>query len=76
MIAPTVGRIVHFGADPAAVIDPRAGVVAEVLDMLMNDEANYRVGLWVLGPHSLSYEPMVPYSEEPQPGHWSWPPRV
>jgi hypothetical protein len=74
---PSIGRIVHYqaygtpgGEYPSA---PRAAVVTEV-----NDTPNpgLLVGLCVLNPTGQFFNRNVPYSETPQPGHWSWPPRT
>lgn len=34
------------------------------------------VGLCILNPTGQFFNPSVPYSEKPKPGHWSWPPRA
>ncbi|MFI9331995.1 hypothetical protein ACIGZJ_31190 [Kitasatospora sp. NPDC052868] len=34
------------------------------------------VSLAVLNPTGMFFDECVPYSEEPAPGHWSWPPRA
>lgn len=40
------------------------------------DEYIYGVSLAVLNPTGMFFNENVPYSPEPKPGHWSWPPRV
>lgn len=35
-----------------------------------------RVDLCVLNPTGMHFDPETPFSEEPQPGHWNWPPRT
>ena len=34
------------------------------------------VSLAVLNPTGMFFNESVPYSEQPKPGHWSWPPRA
>jgi hypothetical protein len=73
-VKPTVGRIVHYqaygtpGGEYPSV--PRAAVVTQV-----GGEDN-AVGLAILNPTGMFFNASVPYSEEPKPGHWSWPPRA
>ena len=70
---PTIGRIVHYqshgtpGGEYAA--EPRAAIVTEVR------EDNW-VGLCVLNPTGQFFHRAVPFSKEPKPGHWNWPPIV
>lgn len=70
---PTIGRIVHYqsygtpGGEYTA--EPRAAVVTEV-------HADNLVGLCVLNPTGQVFRRSVPFSEEPKPGHWNWPPIV
>lgn len=70
---PTVGRIVHYqaygtpGGEYASV--PRAAVVTQVGE-------GGAVGLAILNPTGMFFNPSVPFSEEPRPGFWGWPPRV
>lgn len=89
---PTVGRIVHYqaygtpGGEYPSV--PRAAIVTQVLvetplmggSEVGDDEPEAvfkgKVGLAILNPTGMFFNPSVPYSEEPKPGCWSWPPRV
>lgn len=70
---PSVGRIVHYqaygtpGGEYPSV--PRAAIVTQVFE----DDS---VGLAVLNPTGMFFNPKISYSEEPKAGHWSWPPRV
>jgi hypothetical protein len=70
---PSVGRIVHYqaygtpGGEYPSV--PRAAVVTQVGE----DGA---VGLAILNPTGMFFNPSVPFSAEPKPGSWSWPPRT
>jgi hypothetical protein len=71
---PTVGRIVHYQAygTPGGEFksEPRAAVVTQV-----HDDGS-TVGLAVLNPTGMFFNPTIPFSADPKPGHWSWPPRV
>lgn len=70
---PSVGRIVHYqaygtpGGEYPSV--PRAAVVTQVGE----DGA---VGLAILNPTGMFFNPSVPYSADPKPGSWNWPPRT
>ena len=70
---PTVGRVVHYQAygTPGGEYKsaPRAAIVTQVLE---NDE----VGLAIMNPTGMFFNPAIQYSEEPKPGCWNWPPRV
>lgn len=71
---PTVGRIVHYqsygtpGGEYQA--EPRAAVVTQV-----STTSDY-VGLAILNPTGMFFNPAVPYADVPTPGHWNWPPRT
>jgi hypothetical protein len=71
---PSVGRIVHyqsFGTPGGEYLPaPRAAVVTQV-----NEEAG-SVGLCILNPTGQFFNVAVPFSAEPKPGHWNWPPRT
>ena len=72
-MTPTVGRIVHYHSygTPGGEFQPlpRAAIVTQV-------HANgSTVGLCAVNPTGLFFHPECPYSEEPKPGHWNWPPR-
>lgn len=66
---PTVGRIVHYYdvGNP----NPLAAIVTYVFKNLPDD----RCALQVFGA-DLGDVSGVEFSETPQPGHWSWPPRA
>lgn len=70
----SVGRIVHYHSygTPGGEFKPcpRAAIVAEVHDAETGD-----VSVCVLNPSGLFFN-RVPFSAEPRPGCWSWPPRV
>jgi hypothetical protein len=71
---PTVGRMVHYqsyGTPGGEYLPaPRAAVVTQV-----NGEGG-NVGLCILNPTGQFFNQSVPYSPEPKPGHWNWPPRT
>lgn len=78
---PSIGRTVHYhsyGTPGGEYLpEPRAAIITQVLEDFGTDEApETRVGLAVLNPTGMFFNPSVPFSEEPKPGHWSWPPRV
>ncbi len=71
---PSVGRIVHYQSygTPGGEYKPapRAAIVTDVT------EGSLTVGLCVLNPTGMFFNRDVPFSAEPKPGHWNWPPRV
>jgi hypothetical protein len=86
---PSIGRIVHYqafgtpkGEYPSV---PRAAVITQVWEQTAlvggdddeSEEATLtgEVGLAILNPTGMFFQPKVPYSETPKPGHWNWPPR-
>lgn len=73
-IKPSIGRIVHYQryGSPGGehLPEPSPAVIVKVLD-----EKTERCQLFVMNPNGLYFND-TPYSEEPKPGHWSWPPRV
>lgn len=77
---PSVGRIVHYqaygtpGGEYKSV--PRAAVVTQVLEVAPEGAEGLSVGLCILNPTGQFFNTAVPYSSEPKPGHWSWPPRT
>jgi hypothetical protein len=72
--SPTIGRTVHYQAfgTPGGEYQskPRAAIVTETYD------GENTVGLCILNPTGVFFNPRVPFSETPKPGHWNWPPRV
>lgn len=82
MQKPTVGRIVHYHYHKerdlnSAVKGPNAAMICYVLIDEEGDEQ--RVNLHVYPRwkgDSEGFFQGIPFSEEPKPGHWSWPPRV
>lgn len=73
---PTVGRIVHYqafgtpGGEYKSV--PRAAVITQVS---VPGNAESDVGLAILNPTGMFFNPVIQYSKDLKPGCWSWPPR-
>lgn len=83
MQKPSVGRVVHYHSygTPGGEYksEPRAAIVTQANVPTKADpfgEETTVVHLCVLNPEGLFFNRFVNYSEEPKPGHWSWPPRV
>ena len=70
---PSIGRIVHYGryGSPGGEHkpEPSPAIITAVLD-----ETTMMCQLFVMNPNGLYFNP-TPFSAEPKPGHWSWPPR-
>lgn len=78
---PTIGRVVHYQSygtpNGEFLPEPRAAIVTEVDDSFGDAEnPETRVGLCVLNPTGMYFNPGVKFAPEPTPGHWNWPPRV
>lgn len=73
MEQPTIGRIVHYhrhgSPDGTHKAEPSPAVITAVWDDVGTCQ------LFVMNPNGLYFN-TTKYSEEPKPGHWSWPPRV
>lgn len=71
MSKPSIGRIVHYHSygTPSGEYqpEPRAAIITAITP---------HVSLAVLNPTGMFFNENVPFSEEPKPGHWSWPPRA
>jgi hypothetical protein len=71
---PTIGRTVHYhrygspGGEHKP--EPSPAVITQILD-----EESGKCQLFVMNPNGVYFNP-TPFSEEPKPGHWNWPPRV
>ncbi len=76
---PSVGRIVHYqaygtpGGEYPSV--PRAAIITQVGNC-GPEEVVPSVGLAIMNPTGMFFTPVVFFSAEPKPGHWSWPPKV
>jgi hypothetical protein len=79
---PSIGRVVHYhsyGTPGGEYLPlPRAATITEVGSAQLTPGADpvEVVGLCVMNPTGLLFNQRVPFSEDPKPGHWSWPPRV
>jgi hypothetical protein len=73
-VEPTIGRIVHYhsyGTPGGEYLPkPRAAIVTDIF------EGSDAVSLCVLNPTGLFFNTTVAFSETPEPGCWSWPPRI
>lgn len=86
MQQPTIGRVVHYHSygtpNGEYLPEPRAAIVTAVPEFLSEGPNSGPEGyvpavhLCVLNPTGLFFNHDVKFSEEPKPGHWSWPPRV
>lgn len=69
---PTVGRIVHFWH---RLDEPWAAIVTRVVT-----DTEVHLAIFWPGVQDNSdlplYDVAHPFSETPEPGHWSWPPRA
>lgn len=65
----SIGRIVHYQSYNEKGSCAYAAIISQV-----NPDGT--VELATLGPNSLYFQHSVPFSEEPTPSHWSWPPKV
>lgn len=77
---PTPGRIVHF-IPPTDNVGPKsiklvAAIVTSVYENQPPSEGTDHVDLATFGTNSLYFQHCIPFSEKPEPGHWSWPAKV
>lgn len=70
---PSIGRVVHYqsrgSADGVFAPEPRAAIITRV-------NTDDTVDLCVLNPTGVFFDFHLQYSEDPEGGCWSWPPRV
>ena len=71
---PSVGRVVHYWSYGTPGGEYRSEARAAVVTQVVGEDGV--VGLAVLNPMGLFFNPAVPYSAEPKAGSWSWPPFV
>lgn len=73
---PTTGRIVHFQSPSDTVTKPYAALVIDTYTAdNATDEQKRSADLHVWGSSGEFTVALAPFSEEPKPGHWNWPPR-
>jgi len=77
---PSVGRIVHYQSHGSPngqhKSEPRAAIITAVTPKLDFVTEQPFVDLCVLNPTGMYFDRATPFSPEPKPGHWNWPPRV
>lgn len=77
---PSIGRIVHYhsyGTPGGEFLpEPRAAIITEVKPSPDPEWGEWIASLAVLNPTGIFFNENVRFSEEPQPGRWSWPPRI
>lgn len=85
MQQPSVGRIVHYQSHGSPngqhQSKTRAAIITEVREApagtrIADAPTGSVVDLCVLNPSGMYFDLATPFSETPQPGHWSWPPHV
>lgn len=70
---PGIGRIVHYHGDGGAAA---AIVTGNNSPYTSPSGPAHSVSLTVLDREGMHLVSAAPYSPEPKPGHWSWPPRA
>lgn len=77
---PSVGRIVHYVSygTPGGEYESkcRAAVVTEVYENADSTEHTHCLGLAVLNPTGMFFNPSVAHSDDHKGGTWHWPERV
>lgn len=69
---PTIGRVVHYqrygspGGEHKA--EPSAAVITQI-----HEDGDCQ--LFVMNPNGVYFN-KTPFSQNPKPGHWSWPPKA
>lgn len=75
---PTVGRIVHYtnlgDADGKYPPEQQAAIITKVA--VIGEAGGSGISLKIFYPTGQFDMENVPYSEEYQRGHWSWPPKI
>jgi len=66
---PTVGRIVNYQSYGTPNGEYKALPRAAIVTAVQEDT----ISLCIFNPTGLFFPEKVPHSEEPKPGHWSWP---
>jgi len=68
------GTYEHGGGDRDQFVQQIAG--REIRTPFADLPKKTLVGLCVLNPTGMFFNPGVPFAETPTPGHWNWPPRA
>lgn len=70
---PSVGRVVHYQSFGTPKGEYKSKPIAAIITQVNSDT---NVGLFIMNPGGLFFNPSVEFSDPPQPGGWSWPPFV
>ncbi len=70
---PSIGRTVHYQRYGSPGGEHKAEPSPAVITQVHADGTTCQ--LFVMNPNGLYFN-TTPYSEEPKPGHWNWPPKV
>lgn len=79
---PSIGRVVHYQSYNENGECSYAAIITQInseVKGVPGDHGSDRqetVELVTFGPNSVYFQHKVPFSEQPKPSHWSWPPRV
>lgn len=77
MNKPTVNRSVHFQHEtPELYPKPLAAIITAVGDDGSIDLTIFMPPIPPTGAATLQGRIGAPFSENPKPGHWNWPPRI
>ncbi len=71
---PSIGRVVHYQKYGTPGGEHKSEPSAAIITKVINEETK-ECQLFVMNPNGVYFN-ATPYSEEPKPGHWNWPPRV
>jgi hypothetical protein len=71
---PTIGRIVHYMRYGSPGGEHKPEPSPAIITAVLNEEEGICM-LFVMNPTGLYFNP-TPFSEEPKPGHWSWPTKI
>jgi len=74
MTKPTIGRVVHYQRYGSPGGEHKPEPSPAIITQIISEETG-ECQLFVMNPNGLYFN-STPYSEDPKPGHWNWPPRV
>lgn len=72
---PSIGCTVHYQRYGTPGREYKSEPSAAIITEVVNEEEGI-VHMTVLNQIGFHFNRDVPFSEEPKPGHWNWPPRV